>query len=116
MPKMLEAMYPENVSLYQSGGCEILACIDRDSDLAETIESQQLGVVIDRPTGRAIANAVTDRADTWKSKGNAGAARRQFPHQQQEREAESWCEVLEQLGGFVTSNDVDQETPVENLL
>ena len=66
-PGIIESAYPSKTMSYLEGGCKILALVEPESELADLIEHQQLGVVCSQRTGEAVANAIEKQYEQWKT-------------------------------------------------
>ena len=60
LPGMIRYSYPSKLMTYLSAGCRVLGVVERDSELAKTVEQFHLGTVAADFTAEAIAAAVFD--------------------------------------------------------
>ncbi len=65
-PGIIEAAYPSKTMSYLEAGCKILALVESESELAQLIEFEQLGVVCPNRTGEDLAAAIEEQFDAWK--------------------------------------------------
>lgn len=66
LPEMIECSYPSKMMTYLSAGCRLLAIVESDSELAKTVESNNLGYVAGEFTAAEIAAKVLA---AWKTSG-----------------------------------------------
>ena len=65
-PGIIEAAYPSKTMSYLEAGCKILALVEPESELAQLIGFEQLGVVCPNRTGDDLAAAIEEQFNLWK--------------------------------------------------
>ena len=66
-PRVIDCAYPSKTMTYVESGCRMLAIIEKGSELAKLIDTEDLGVVCDSPTAEEIAAAISNEYQRWKT-------------------------------------------------
>lgn len=98
-PGVIEAAYPSKTMSYLEAGCKLLAIVEPDSELAMFVENHNLGVVCSERNGQAVADAVEDAFDSWRSGNYDREKVRQIgrEHFSQEVILDRWLDLIDQI-------------------
>lgn len=98
-PGIIEAAYPSKTMSYLEAGCKLLALVEPESELADLIEHEHLGVVVEEYSATAVAGAIEQQYEQWLQQGYdrdkvKHAGRANFS---QEVILDRWIELLNRL-------------------
>ena len=100
-PNVISCAYPSKTMSYLEAGCRLLVLVEPDSDLAEFVENESIGVVCGQPSPDSVASAIGSEFARWKSdqydRNKVQEAGRRFFSQ--DVILAQWIELLSQLEG-----------------
>lgn len=65
-PGVIKCAYPSKTMSYLEAGCKLLVLVERDTDLADFVSAEKLGVVASEPDSEAVANSIESEFRLWK--------------------------------------------------
>ena len=87
MPGVIDCAYPSKTMSYLEAGCKLLTLVEPESELAQFVETENIGVVCGQPRAELLAELISQEYQCWKSAGydrdairNIGRARFGQPH------------------------------------
>ena len=98
-PGIIEAAYPSKTMSYLEAGCKLLAMVEPESELADLVEQEDIGVVVEDRSPELVAKMIELQFERWKvgdyDRDHVSKTGRKYFGQ--EVTLDRWCDLLERL-------------------
>lgn len=103
-PGVIRAAYPSKTMSYLRNGCPVLALVEADSELAQTISSWDAGLHVEPRDSDALATLLRDHISRRQELADAGQKARALYRQQFDpvNQLPRWLRLFETVGGAAT--------------